>query len=92
MNKRNPQVFDPYRLNLNTGELTLLAENPGNIQGWMTDHDGKLRVAIAIVDGVNKQILYRETEDQPFQPVLTTNFKETVGLPSLRPTTRWSMH
>ena len=79
MNKRNPQVFDPYRLNLNTGELTLLAENPGNIQGWMTDHDGKLRVAIAIVDGVNKQILYRETEDQPFQPVLTTNFKETVS-------------
>lgn len=79
MNKRNPQVFDPYRLNLNTGELTLLAENPGNIQGWMTDHDGKLRVAIAVVDGVNKQILYRETEDQPFQPVLTTNFKETVS-------------
>ena len=48
LNKRNPQVFDPYRLNLNTGELTQLAENPGNIQGWMTDHDGKLRVALAI--------------------------------------------
>ena len=85
MNKRNPQVFDPYRLNLNTGELTLLAENPGNIQGWMTDHDGKLRVAIAIVDGVNKQILYRETEDQPFQPVLTTNFKETVSFAVFTP-------
>lgn len=85
MNKRNPQVFDPYRLNLNTGELTLLAENPGNIQGWMTDHGGKLRVAIAIVDGVNKQILYRETEDQPFQPVLTTNFKETVGFAVFTP-------
>lgn len=26
LNKRNPQVFDPYRLNLNTGELTQLAE------------------------------------------------------------------
>ncbi len=85
MNKRNPQVFDPYRLNLNTGELTLLAENPGNIQGWMTDHDGKLRVANAIVDGVNNQILYRETEDQPFQPVLTTNFKETVSFAVFTP-------
>ena len=85
MNKRNPQVFDPYRLNLNTGELTLLAENPGNIQGWMTDHDGKLRVANAIVDGVNNQILYRETEDQPFQPVLTTNFKETVNFAVFTP-------
>ena len=85
MNKRNPQVFDPYRLNLNTGELTLLAENPGNIQGWMTDHDGKLRVANAIVDGVNNQILYRETEDQLFQPVLTTNFKETVSFAVFTP-------
>lgn len=85
MNKRNPQVFDPYRLNLNTGELTLLAENPGNIQGWITDHDGKLRVANAIVDGVNNQILYRETEDQPFQPVLTTNFKETVSFAVFTP-------
>ena len=28
MNKRNAEVFDPYRLNLDTGELTLLAENP----------------------------------------------------------------
>ncbi len=62
MNKRNPEVFDPYRLNLKTGEMTMLAENPGNIQGWMFDHDGKLRVAFAIVDGVNTSILYRETE------------------------------
>lgn len=85
LNKRNPQVFDPYRLNLNTGELTMLAENPGNIQGWMTDHDGKLRVASAIVDGVNTQILYRETEDQPFRPVLTTNFKESVGFATFTP-------
>ncbi len=79
LNKRNPQVFDPYRLNIKTGEMTMLAENPGNIQGWMTDHNGKLRIAIAIVDGVNTQILYRENEDEEFKPVLTTNFKETVS-------------
>lgn len=79
MNKRNPEVFDPYRLNIETGELTLLAENPGNIQGWMTDHDGRLRVATAIVDGVNTQILYRDTEDEPFKPVLTTNFRDVVS-------------
>mgnify|MGYP002237972736 CR=1 FL=1 len=32
MNRRNPEAFDPYRLNLSTGQLTLLAENPGNYQ------------------------------------------------------------
>jgi dipeptidyl aminopeptidase/acylaminoacyl peptidase len=79
LNKRNAQVFDPYRLNIKTGEMTMLAENPGNITGWMTDHDGKLRVAFAIVDGVNTQILYRDNEDDEFRAALTTNFKETVS-------------
>lgn len=85
MNKRNPEVFAPYRLNIETGELTLLAENPGNIQGWMTDHDGRLRVATAIVDGVNTQILYRDTEDEPFKPVLTTNFRDVVSFMEFTP-------
>ena len=85
MNKRNPEVFDPYRLNIETGELTLLAENPGNIQGWMTDHDGRLRVATAIVDGVNTQILYRDTEDEPFKPVLTTNCRDVVSFMEFTP-------
>lgn len=85
MNKRNPEAFDPYRLNLRTGELQLLAENPGNYQGWMTDHDGKLRSVTAIVDGVNTQILYRDTEDEPFRAVLTTNFKDTVSFLDFTP-------
>ena len=79
LNKRNPQVFDPYRLNIVSGEMTMLAENPGNIMGWMTDHEGKLRAAFAIVDGVNTQILYRDTEDEEFKPVLTTSFKEDIS-------------
>lgn len=79
LNKRNPTVFDPYRLDVETGELTMLAENPGTIQGWMTDHDGKLRLAIAIEDGVNNSILYRDTENEEFRNILTTNFKESVS-------------
>lgn len=79
MNKRNPTVFDPYRLNVETGEMEMLAENPGNIQGWMFDHDGKLRVAFAVTDGVNSTILYRETEQDEWENVLTTSFKESVS-------------
>lgn len=88
LNRRNPEVFDPYRLDLNTGELTLLAENPGNIQGWMTDHKGRLRVAVAIVDGVNTQILYRETEHEEFHTVLTTNFRDVVSFMEFTPDDR----
>lgn len=84
-NQRNPQIFDPYRLNLNTGEMTLLCENPGDVQAWQTDHDGKLRVAYAIVDGINTQIRYRDNEQEEFRPVLTTNFKESVSFETFTP-------
>jgi dipeptidyl aminopeptidase/acylaminoacyl peptidase len=78
LNKRDLRIFDPYRLNVTTGELTMLAENPGNISGWMTDHDGKLRVAIT-TDGVNTSVLYRDTEDSKWQALVTTNFRESLS-------------
>ena len=78
MNRINPEVFDVYRCNIDTGELELVAKNPGNITGWMTDHDGKLRVAYE-TDGVNMSFLYRTTEAEPFRKLLTTSFKETFS-------------
>jgi dipeptidyl aminopeptidase/acylaminoacyl peptidase len=78
LNQRNPQVFDVYRLNVRTGALTLVGENPGNITGWLTDHAGKLRLAFA-TDGVNQTMLFRETEQDEFKPSLTTNFRESVA-------------
>ncbi|MFY7997044.1 MAG: prolyl oligopeptidase family serine peptidase [Candidatus Kapaibacteriota bacterium] len=77
LNKRNPELFDVYRLNVITGDLALVAENPGNITGWMTDHTGTLRLAIA-TDGVNTTLLHRRSETDDFQPVITTNFKESI--------------
>lgn len=78
LNIRNPQFFDPYRLNIVTGELTILAENPGYITTWMTDHDGKLRLALAN-DGVNTSILYREKETEAFKVAITANFRQSVS-------------
>ena len=79
LNKRNPQVFDPYRLNIETGEMVQLAENPGDIVAWMTDHDGKLRVAISMPDGINQTLLYRNTEEDEFKPVLSTSWREAFN-------------
>ena len=76
LNKNTPQVFDPYRLNIISGELTQLAQNPGNIDKWITDHDGKLRMAIAIVDGINQEILYRPTEKDEFKTIMSITWKE----------------
>lgn len=76
LNKNNPQVFDPFRLNINTGEMVQLAENPGNITGWATDHEGKLRIAI-VTDGVNQLFMHRKTEDDEFEQFISTSFKDT---------------
>ncbi|MCW5519501.1 S9 family peptidase [Aureitalea sp. L0-47] len=78
LNNRIPQIFDPYRININTGEMKLLYENPGDITGWDTDHDGKLRLAYK-TNGVDTSIWYRESEDEEFSEVITLNFKETLS-------------
>ena len=78
LNKRNPQIHDPYRINVNNGKMEMIAENPGNISGWMTDHDGKLRIAITS-DGVNTSILHRASESDKFKSILTTDFKVSVS-------------
>lgn len=77
MNQRNKRIFDVYRININTGEMKMVAENPGNISGWLTDNDGKLRVAVA-TDGVNTTLLYRQIEAEAFRPIVTTDFKDSI--------------
>ena len=78
LNKRNPKIHDPYRVNVNDGKMEMIAENPGNISEWMTDHNGKLRVAITS-DGVNTSLLYRDSESDNFKLILTTDFKVSVS-------------
>ena len=78
LNKRDQRLHDVYRLNVISGDMELIAENPGNISGWQTDHDGKLRLAFT-ADGVNTSILYRQTEQDTFHIILTTDFRDEVN-------------
>lgn len=77
LNKKNRQAFDPYRLDVVTGELEQLAENPGNVVSWMTDHAGLLRLAVAS-DGVNTHLMHRASEDAPFEVILSLGFKDQL--------------
>ncbi|MFO1302972.1 MAG: S9 family peptidase [Burkholderiales bacterium] len=77
-NRRDASVFDVFRVELATGKETLIAENPGNIVSWGTDHAGRLRVATT-TDGVETSLLYRDAEDEPFRTIVTTSFKESVA-------------
>jgi dipeptidyl aminopeptidase/acylaminoacyl peptidase len=54
-----------------------VAKNPGDITDWVTDHSGRVRIAIT-TDGVNTSLLYRASENDSFKTVLTTDFRTTV--------------
>jgi dipeptidyl aminopeptidase/acylaminoacyl peptidase len=75
MNRRKPEIFDVYRLNVHSGRFDLAAENPGNIQSWHTDHEGRLRLGVT-TDGVNTSILFRDRESDPWKTIATYDFKE----------------
>jgi len=77
MNQRDERLFDVYRINVSTGEMEMVAENPGNVLSWITDNAGALRAAVAS-DGVNSSLLFRETEADEWQTAVTTNFKDMI--------------
>ncbi|MGI8604000.1 MAG: alpha/beta hydrolase family protein [Verrucomicrobiales bacterium] len=78
LNKRDARYFDAYRLEINTGALTLLVENPGLYNSYLADHEGRLRLATGS-RGTDSVIYYRDSEDQPFREVLKTHFRDTVA-------------
>ena len=77
-NQRDKRAFDVWRVNVKTGAQTLVAQNPGNIIGWQTDHTGAVRMGVAS-DGVNNTLLYRDREADPFRPLITTDFRTQVN-------------
>ena len=76
LNRRNPQIFDVYRLHLPSGELKLVLENPGNYSTFLTDEKGVIRL-VSTTDGTNNNYLYRESEQEEFKSVLEVNFKNS---------------
>lgn len=50
-NNRDPQLIDAYELDIATGDLTLLAENPGNVIMWLCAPNGDLFTNTLTADG-----------------------------------------
>lgn len=76
INKRDKQYFDPYSLNIETGELKILYQNKENFDSWYTDNNGVIRMATK-TDGVNITYMYRNSDKDKFKELLTTSFKES---------------
>ena len=76
-NRRNPEVFDVYRVDVATGKETLVAENPGDVVGWQTDQQGHVLMA-AKSQGLDTILLYRPDEKGEFKPIIKYDYKTRV--------------
>ncbi len=78
MNKENPQVHDVYHLDLTTGELTLVAKNPGNIMNWVTDAHLKVRGAVTALPDGGTELLVRDDEHSEWRKLVTWDADDSL--------------
>jgi dipeptidyl aminopeptidase/acylaminoacyl peptidase len=71
LNKENPQVHDVYRLSISSGDLELVARNPGNVASWVADRDFRVRGALAATPEGGFDLLFRETEEAEWRTLVS---------------------
>jgi dipeptidyl aminopeptidase/acylaminoacyl peptidase len=79
LNKRDPKLFDIYRVNLQTGELTLDTENPGDVAGYQPDHDLQIRAAQVTTPDGGTIIRVRDDTKSPWREFMKWGPEETLG-------------
>jgi dipeptidyl aminopeptidase/acylaminoacyl peptidase len=78
MNKEDATVFDVYHLDIPTGEIKMVAKNPGNVVGWVTDRDFKVRGAVTPTPEGGFDLLIRETEDSDWRTLLKWDSEDAM--------------
>jgi dipeptidyl aminopeptidase/acylaminoacyl peptidase len=73
-NRRDPSVYDLWRINLVTGEATLVADNPGDVAEWMADWDGRPAARLRNAPGGVRVLDARRGE--AWAPLLTFDMEE----------------
>ncbi|MTG99093.1 prolyl oligopeptidase family serine peptidase [Myroides sp. BIT-d1] len=83
MNLENAQVFEPYKININTGEYVKLFTNddPTNpVADYDFDKDGVLRGYSKMLNGIQTQYFYKAIGENEFTLFHTVNWSDTFSL------------
>ncbi|HEX7826605.1 MAG TPA: S9 family peptidase, partial [Mycobacterium sp.] len=70
INKRTIELFDLYEIDITTGELVLLAENPGHVASWLRSQSGDLLATALTADG-DIELSRWDTDTRTLHPVAT---------------------
>jgi hypothetical protein len=79
LNMRDARVHDVYHLTISTGEMEMVAENPGNIIGWQTDADFRVRGALVANMEGGFDLMVRETPEAEWDKILTWNSDDNMN-------------
>jgi len=79
MNKENPRVHDVYHLDLTSGELKLMAKNPGNYIVWVTDTHFKVWGALAATPEGGFDLLVRENETAERKNLVAWDLEDSLN-------------
>ena len=69
INRDNPELHDVYRLDLESGSLTKVTENPGMI-GWLADSSFVVRAGLAPQPDGGFLLMLRDGEEEEWRPLL----------------------
>jgi dipeptidyl aminopeptidase/acylaminoacyl peptidase len=69
LNRDNPQLHDVYHLDLTTGELRKVVENPGFL-GWVIDDDLVVRGAVTPTQDGGMVVMVRDDPSSDWRPLL----------------------
>ncbi|GAB3252733.1 S9 family peptidase [Larkinella harenae] len=75
LNDRDKAWHDLYKLNLTTGEKTLVRKNTDRITGWFFDWDDKLRLATRTAPDGSSEIM--RVDEGTLTPIYSTSIFET---------------
>jgi dipeptidyl aminopeptidase/acylaminoacyl peptidase len=79
INKRNPQVFDVYRIDLKTAKVEMDAENPGDVAIWTADNAQQIRAAQVQTKDGGTIVRVRDNVKSPWRELIHWGPDETFG-------------
>jgi len=85
MNVRDKHYFDVYHLQISTGELKMIEQNPGDVDSWYTDTKGVLRAAAAQIANGQTQVRVRDGASGPFRVLATYTDEEDAAIQAFTP-------
>ena len=80
INRRNPGLFDVYRLNLDGGALELEVENDHNAIAWLADHRLQVRASQSFDQNGNTIIRVRDEKNGPWRELMRWGPEEMGGI------------